>query len=179
MNITINNTIRRKFMAGFVRSSDPNEIVIHGTGGGASASVMIDWMLSGERVKEYVRGIALYHYLIDFSGEVIEIISPDNWVYHSSSGAHDKLTIGIEMMNKSTNNENEYTDRQYTALFGLIDELMKKYSIKSIVGHGYNGKKYSNLDKNCPGNFDWQKLGKHLSDKGVRTEYEPRRFNII
>ena len=166
-------------MAGFDRKDSPTEIVIHGTGGGASAAALIDWMRSGERAKDYSRGIGLFHYLNDFDGSITEIIDPKKWVYHSTSGQHDALTIGIENMNKSPHNDNGYTDKQYTALFELIDELMKKYSIKSIVGHGYNGKKYSNLDKNCPGNFDWQKLGKHLSDKGVRTEYEPRRFNII
>lgn len=179
MEIKINNTIRNKYTKGLIRPSDPDEIVIHGTGGGASASVLINWMLSGERAKEYTRGIALFHYLIDYTGEVFEIINPNYWVYHSSAGLHDKTTIGIEMMNHSPQNAGEFTDGQYTALFNLIDLLMKKYEIKSIVGHGYNKLKYSGSDKNCPGNFDWEKLGAHLANKDIQTEYEPRHFNII
>lgn len=178
MNLTVNNSIRNKYMDGFVRSSDPIEIVIHGTGGGSSAKAMIDWMMGGERAKEYVKGIALYHYLIDFNGDIYEIISPNKWVYHSSSGAHDRLTIGIELMNKSASNNDGFTTEQYKALFKLIDNLMEQDRIISIVGHGYNAKKYSNYDKNCPGNFDWEKLGKYLSDKGLKTEYEPRHYTI-
>jgi len=179
MNIKINNTIRDKYHTGFVRSSEPIEIVIHGTGGGDSASTMIAWMMSGERIKEYMRGVALFHYLVDFTGEVFEIISPNMWVYHSSSGAHDKLTIGIELMNKSASNLNDYKYDQYKALFDLLSQLMEKYKIRSIVGHGYNAKEYSGTDKNCPGNFDWEKLGGYLTDKYYQYEYSPRRyFNI-
>jgi N-acetyl-anhydromuramyl-L-alanine amidase AmpD len=177
MKMKINRTIREKYTPGFLRPSKPIEIVIHGTGGGASADVMIKWIEAGERATEYVKGIALFHYLVDFDGTTTEIISPDNWVYHSSSGSHDQLTIGIELMNKSAGNTNGYTDLQYGCLFNLITDLMDKYPIKSIVGHGYNDLKYSGTDKACPGNFDWARLGEFLK-ANYEVDYEPRHYTI-
>lgn len=170
MKMRKNLTIREKYNSGLDRVQNGkevivNEIVVHGTGGGSSADAMIKWMMSGERKAEYVKGIALYHYLVDFDGGITEIIDPKKWVYHSSSGAHDMRTIGIEMMNSDPQNRNPYTDAQYKALNELVIELLKANSIiDTIVGHGQNAKKYSSAYKNCPGkNFDWKKIADELT----------------
>jgi hypothetical protein len=178
MKIVTNTEIRDKFNIGFIRQVQPIEIVIHGTGGGASADALINWMLTGERGKDYKKCVGLFHYLNDFDGTITEIISPDRWVYHSTSGAHDALTIGIENMNSSPSNVNPYTDEQYKSLFALIDKLMSDYPIKSIVGHGWNQLHYSNSDKKCPGNFDWEILGEHLASKGITYAYTPRKYTM-
>lgn len=170
MNLKKNTTIRNKYFKGYDRTSNGqevmvNEIVIHGTGGGASADAMIKWMMGGERGKEYARGVALYHYLIDYDGTVIEIIDPKKWVYHSSSGSHDMKTIGIEMMNRDPQNRNPYTEAQYKALLELLIELLRANSlIETIVGHGQNAKKFSSAYKQCPGpRFDWKKIADELT----------------
>jgi N-acetyl-anhydromuramyl-L-alanine amidase AmpD len=178
MIIAVDHTIREKYMDGFIRPSRPTEIVIHGTGGGASASALLTWMRSGERAKEYTRGVALFHYIIDFDGDTTEIISPDNWVYHSSSGAHDQSTIGIELMNKSSDNSDPYKREQYESLFDLISQLMDRYTIKTICGHGYNKRKYSGSDKRCPGNFDWHNLGDYLMAEKYNVKFAPEYFEI-
>lgn len=147
------------------------EIVLHGTAGGRTASGMLRWMLTGERAKEYRRGVALYHDLLDRNGDVYAIIPYHYWVYHSSSGKHDKRTIGIEMINPEKDNDSEYTNEQYEGLFKHIEYLLSVIpSIKSIVGHGSNKLKYSGKYKECPGNFDWDRLQKHFSLKKVEQE---------
>jgi hypothetical protein len=171
MRVVKNTSIREKYTEGLDRELKGveqivNEIVIHGTGGGASGDAMIKWMMGGERGREYARGIALYHYLVDYDGTVTEIIDPKKCVFHSSSGVHDIHTIGIEMMNKDPQNRNPYSDAQYKSLLALVIELLKANSkIVTIVGHGQNAKKYSSAYKQCPGpRFDWKKLADELTD---------------
>ena len=154
-----NKTIREKYHQGYLRNRPITEIVIHGTGGGSGANGMIVWMENGERAEEYKKGVALFHYLIDRNGDQYEIIDPGRWVYHSSSGAHDETTIGIENINPSPNNDAEYTDAQYDSLAALVLKLLEEYpSIKSIIGHGQNRLKYSGGYKRCPGNFNWERF---------------------
>jgi N-acetyl-anhydromuramyl-L-alanine amidase AmpD len=182
MNIQVIDKIRNKYHSGFDRdTSDINEIVIHGTGGGSSAINLINWMLNSGRAEEYKKGIALFHYLIDFNGDVFEIINPIRWVYHSSSGKHDMNTIGIEIMNKSANNDDEPTGEQYGALLDLIsNNLMKKFNIKNIVGHGSNKQKYSGEYKACPGkNFKWNILQNELIARGYTFSYDKERITNI
>lgn len=169
----INKSIREKYHRGFDREGeDITEIVLHGTGGGSSSVGLINWMLSAGRPSEYKRGIALFHYLIDLDGEVTEIISPDNWVFHSSSGQHDKNTIGIEHINADPHNGNEYTAAQYAALIKLLSVLTKKYpTINTIVGHGRNKFAYSKVYKECPGpRFRWDIIENELLAQGFSFE---------
>lgn len=181
MDIIINEKIRNKYHSGFERNTgDIREIVIHQTGGGSSAKALLSWMFKSGR-KGYKRGIALFHYAIDRNGDVYEIINPDRWVYHSSSGRHDKKTIGIEIVCPSRSNDIMPTTKQYKALMRLINMLMNRYyNIDSIVGHGYNGRKYSKRYKNCPGNFDWFMIEKHLIDNDYiyDSEDDEAIFNI-
>jgi hypothetical protein len=173
--IIINQSIRQKYMAGFHRQSQPIEIVMHGTGGGTSSHGMIDWMLGGERAAEYNKGIALFHYLIDRDGQVTEIISPSNWVYHSSSGLHDMLTIGIEHIKPDALNTTEPTDEQYQSDLEMIVFLMNQYPINSIIGHVQNTLKYSGpqyVKVPCPGIYDWVRLQTMLQNAGYEFNLE-------
>lgn len=156
MNIIQNLKIRTKWNKGFEREDEPNEIVIHATGGAG----VIKWMeTSDERAAQWMAGIALFHYLITLTGEIVEIIDPNKWVYHSSSGIHDKRTIGIEIEKRSADNSDEPTKEQMAALIFLIGFLRKKYNITGIVSHDYNARMYSNrAPKPCPGTLDWEKL---------------------
>lgn len=168
VDILIDKQIRNKYQQGWIgkkRGKAVTEIVIHGTQGGTSIEGLLSWMYGGERAKEYNQGIALFHYGIGQDGKIVEVIDPEYWVYHSSSGAHDKTTIGIELMNPDKANMQPYTEAQYKALFGLIfDHLLPLYpSIKRIVSHNYNQKTYSGWGKQCPGQgFDWSKVTAEL-----------------
>jgi len=178
--LNIREDIRQKWHKGFPRKKkNVKEIVIHGTAGGGSAKGLLSWMFRSGR-KGYKRGIALFHYIVDYDGEIYEIINPDNWVYHSSSGRHDKTTIGIELMNKKTDNEGSYTSEQYASLDWLILHLMNNYPIKNIVSHSYNIEKYSRAYKNCPGSkFKWGNVEALLVDNGYEYDYiDSHFFNI-
>jgi hypothetical protein len=168
MNIIINTTIREKYNQGFSRYNPPSTIIIHGTAGFNTSEGLMQWMINGERAEEYKQGIALFHYLNDLEGDITEILNPDKWVYHSSSGNFDSNTIGIENLNASIDNSNPYTDKQYTSLVDLIIYLKNKYlTIKTIMSHNVCGWKYSKVTKICPGNFDWLALALMLEKKGI------------
>jgi N-acetyl-anhydromuramyl-L-alanine amidase AmpD len=168
MNIIQDYRVHDKYFASisseFSRNiADITEIVCHGTAGGQSAKGIIKWMLSGEREEEYKKGIALFHYEIDRNGDIYQIIPDLNWVYHSSSGRHDKKTIGIELVNPVIENKGKYTIDQYNSLFSLIKRMMQLYPIDHIAGHGGNKLKYSGSYKNCPGEFDWVLLKRNFN----------------
>jgi hypothetical protein len=171
VDIIVDRQIRTKYQAGWinkVRTNPITEIVLHGTAGGISAEGLLLWILSGERAKEYYKGIALFHYIIDrIEPNIVEVIDPSYWVYHSSSGIHDKETIGIEMVNPSKTNREPFTENQYTMMFNLIfKHLLPTYPfINKIVSHDYNMKTFSGLPpKGCPGvGFDWTRLEKELT----------------
>lgn len=174
-------SIREKYHQGFPRENPPTEIVIHGTGGGASAQGVLNWMFSpGGRVAEYKRGIALFHAMIDVNGDIYQIINNDKWVYHSSSGEHDKQTIGIECVNLVHLNNGDITANQYGSLFAYINLMMAKYPITSIVGHDYNNLKFSNMKKGCPGPFfQWPALEDFMLGCGYLFDYEDMHlYNI-
>ena len=180
MDIIKNTEIRNKYHQGFLRlPEDIHQIVIHSSGGGHSANSILRWMVGGERASQYKRGIALFHYLIDLNGDIYNIIDHDRWVYHSSSGRHDKGTIGIEHVNSSWKNNNELTGDQYASLVDLIEYLMDRYDITSILGHGKCKEIYSGEYKRCPGNFDWQIIANHLSAKGYDYDYDKEYFKNI
>jgi N-acetyl-anhydromuramyl-L-alanine amidase AmpD len=161
----IDVAIRDRWHDGFERERPPDTIVIHGTGGPGTYQFVLD----GGRKKLYKEGIALFHYLIERDGKIIEIIDPDRWVYHSSSGKHDEKTIGIELLNNDKDNQDQYTNAQYESLFFLIfDYLFSRYRIRIIASHNRMKEKYSGGNKKCPGNFDWDKL---------ETEFKKRRLS--
>lgn len=185
--IIIDKRVREKYK-GFIKSwdkkkrkKDPTEITIHGTAGTTTIEGLLNWMFTTKeqkRVKNYKKAVGLFHYLVGGwvkkDKKIAEVIPTDNWCYHSTSGWNDKKTIGVELINHSRTNRNAYKKDQYELLFWLIfDYLMVKYpSITKISSHRYNiwrwnsqrtAKKY---DKNCPGNFDWNKLDEELRKRG-------------
>jgi N-acetyl-anhydromuramyl-L-alanine amidase AmpD len=127
-------------------------------------------MLSGQYESDYVRGIRLFHYLIDRNGDIYSIISKLYKVFHSSSGAHDEFTIGIEMVNPAMENQGEYTREQYTSLLSLIDYIRLECNIKTIAGHGATKAKYSSGYKSCPGQFNWAFLEQNYKLNKIQTE---------
>jgi hypothetical protein len=173
--ISVETRIEAMYQAGIrdkVRQCAIREIVIHGTAGGSTMASLINWMLGGEQAANYNRGIGLFHYAIDRGGSITQVINPRYWVYHSLSGLHDQETVGIELLNPSRDNTDAYTDEQYKALVDLCDYLMKtNATCRQIVSHNHNGMTYSRIGKNCPGNFDWQRLSQSLAEKkwNIRT----------
>lgn len=174
MNIIKNIEITQKYHPGFNRNYDDiQELVIHGTGGGSSGEALIKWMISGERQESYKKGIGLFPFFIDFEGITYKFSDLNKWFYHSSCGKHDKHTIGIELLNSSAFNKNKYTKLQYKSLFELIFEnlLLNFKNIKSIVGHDYNGNRFSGIKKGCPGEgFDWIMLEKEFKSRNIKFE---------
>lgn len=139
---------------------DITECVIHGTGGGKTATGLLSWMIGGERSKQYKKGIALFHFLIDRKRIIYQLSPIDRWYYHSSSGKHDKKTIGIELLNPAPGNEGDYTEGQYSSLEDLLfGSLFACRSITRIVGHDYNYNTYLGKRKGCPGKyFSWTRI---------------------
>jgi hypothetical protein len=153
-------------------NNDITEVVIHGTGGGLSAKGIINWMLGGERASQYVKGVALFHYEIDLNGDVYQILDDKYWVWHSTSGKHDKNTIGIELVNTSSENKGGYQIEQYEALIKVLKLLLPKYPITKIGGHGAVQKKFSGGYKLCPGHlFDWGMLENIFNMQKLEDEY--------
>jgi len=171
MNITENKSIREKYCQGFNRIGPITEIVIHSTAGFDNSEGMINWMLGGERGIDYAKGVALFHFLNDMQGNITQIIDPSMYVYHSSSGAHDKETIGIENIKPTKDNSGFLPAPQLVALCELIEQLLDSIpSIKRIVSHDFNRMKFSQQPpKPCPGDFEWSALELHLTSKGYNV----------
>jgi hypothetical protein len=166
--------------ANFIRTDDTiSEITIHGTGGFNSAPAELNWMMGGERQADYVQGIGLFHYIIDRDGMIYQIIPDEYWVHHSSSGHHDQFTLGIELVNPTTNNSGKYTLDQYNSLFDLIKFAISKYNIFTIAGHSATCLKYSGIVKKppkCPGDgFRWEMLESNFNAEKIEDE----RYKLI
>jgi hypothetical protein len=179
VNIVIDRQVRQKYQQGWigrprVAGLPVTEFVVHGTAGGTDVESFLRWMLNGERAQEYVQGIALFHYFIGRDGTIVEVIDPQFWVWHSSSGAHDKQTIGCELINPSKINDEPYTDAQYKALAGLIAYLLPLYpSLKHVVSHNVNQQTYSPSygGKQCPGaGFDWARFVNLVNVEVAKTD---------
>ena len=182
MNVITDTRVRDKYCKGFDRSTPIAEIVIHATGGGSSTESMIEWMLAGERATEYENGVALFHYLTSPDQPTVEIIDPDKWVYHSSSGYHDKETIGIENIKPDSQNKGYLPPDQMQALCELVATLLLKYpSISRIVSHDFNAQKFSGRGpKPCPGDFSWNDFIECISVSGITIEkLSDQEYKII
>ncbi len=176
MEIIKDTKIRDRWHAGFKRELNPHTVVLHGTGGGGT----YNWVLQGGRKEQYKRGIALFHYLIERDGATTEIIDPDRWVYHSSSGQFDSRTIGIELVNPSPTNNSTYTENQYKSLFDLIFfELFERYPIIQIMSHNKAKEIYSGGNKVCPGKFDWDRLEQEMFDAGYTFTKNVQQYTDI
>jgi len=179
-NVIVNRTIRAKYHPGWKRNLDGiNEVVIHGTAGGSSIDALIDWMEKDGRPAEYKRGEALFHYAIGRDGRIVEVINPENGVYHSCAGRYDILhTIGIELCNPKSDNSAPYSAQQYAALWDLIFAILfERFPITRIVGHEYNYLKFSGKRKPCPGaGFSWLSLEDEMRRRGMRWDNIPGIF---
>jgi len=123
--------------------------------------------------------MGLFHYLITRDGNVWEIIDPDRWVYHSSSGRKDKHRIGIELENPDRQNRTAYTPEQYKLLYALIFEnLMDWYpKIDVILSHKRAFEKASRgkYTKECPGTgFNWNTLEHYMQNNGFTYDHDPK-----
>ena len=177
MEIIKNTTIRNRWHRGFERDTFIQSTIIHGAGVVSSVDSLINWMLEGERGESYKNGIALFHYAIDATGEVTEIIDPYNWVYHSSSGIQDRKTIGIELINGSVGNVNSYTDDQYESLIELIfnNIMIDHPTMNVIASHNRMAQKYSKFGKSCPGpGFNWDYLEDYMNENNYTYEHLPQ-----
>lgn len=169
MDIVKDEIIRTKFHSGFDRGGKVvKEITTHATGGGGT----LGYVQGGGRAELYVKGVALFHYLINTAGVVTEIIDPDKWAYHSSSGNHDAETIGIEIEKPSSTNSGKPNVQQMKSYIELIEYLRGRFpTIISIATHDYNRAFFSQLPpKPCPGDFDWSPVMEKFPDltfKGV------------
>lgn len=147
--------VTKKYHNGFIRKLQSiTEVVIHHTAGRGTYKTLKKWMIGGERKKQYKKGVALFHIAIDKDGSIYQLGKFTRWFYHSSSGRHDKKTIGIELIHY----EGNFTKEQYRSLeyllFDFFPKMFNNYS--RIVAHDYNKNKYSGNRKGCPGNtFDW------------------------
>lgn len=174
MEITKNLTIRNKYHQGFARTSEPDTVVIHGTAGPGT----LKWMegtpiaSNGKNYADwYVKGIGLFHYLIEKSGKIIEVIQPDNWVYASNSGKIDEKNINIELVNDDFNNGGDYTNLQYDSLNWLVFVYLRaRYNITIIASHDRFRKKFQNLPpKPCPGPlFKWEYIEDFMKEIGLK-----------
>ena len=186
MEINYDTIVRSKWHAGFPRDKTfnmidgksqyagavdgwkpPDTIVLHGTSGPGTLEYV---RLGMRRMNEYIRGVGLFHDLIERDGKIWNLIDWDRWVFHSSSFTRDRSTIGVELLNPSRGNVDEYTSKQYESLIWYIfDFLMVKYpTIHIIASHDRLAKKYSNLGpKPCPGKkFDWDRLESEMKNRG-------------
>jgi hypothetical protein len=159
--------ITKKYNEGFPRAlKSITEFVVHHTAGRGVWAGLKKWMLGGERAEEYKRAVALFHFAIDKDGAIYQVGRLNRWFYHSSSGRHDKLTIGCELIHYN----GPFTEEQYQSLAYLIYEYLPTLcpGLHRIVGHDYNKNKYSGSRKGCPGpNFDWPRLEQYGKDFGL------------
>jgi len=170
--------VTNKWSKGKNRTNDDViELVLHGTGGGSNVKSLLQWMLNGERAKSYKQNIGLFPFAIDLNGDIYQLVDNpgEHWFWHSNSGNHDKNTIGVELLNQSSQNTNSYTEAQYNSLFWLAFEYMPYYfeNYTRIVGHDYNYNLYQHNKKGCPGSgFSWQKMQDELAKRNIEFKWE-------
>lgn len=186
----LDTRIRDKYNQGFVRRDDEvTHLIVHGTGGGRKAEDCIKWMINGgdlgggkSRESQYRRGVALFQFLIDRDGTVIELLNPHKWVYHSSTMDFDRHTIGVELINPDRSNGGHYTDNQYLSLVQLYTFLRERFrNMYYITGHGSIKRQRTNKTKACPGDgFNWKVLNLDLTkDGGFTTVYGSEEINVL
>jgi hypothetical protein len=166
--IKVDYSVTDKWHKGWKRPLDQiNEVVIHHTGGNGTWEGLRNWMLKGERKASYKKGVALFHFAIGKTGILAKFGPIARWWYHSSSGRHDRYTVGVEIIHRS----GKFTDDQYETLFWLLFEYMP-YHCKNytrIVSHDYNFNTYSNGKKGCPGpDFEWERLEDEMKKRNIK-----------
>jgi N-acetyl-anhydromuramyl-L-alanine amidase AmpD len=112
------------------------------------------------------------HFLIDFEGIILELVSPNNIAYHAGFSywqGDDGLnanSIGIEFVNQFPENQ-PFSQKQLQAGIELLQKLIKKYHILqcNILGHSdiayFADSQLLNRKQDPSSLFDWQLLAKH------------------
>ncbi len=175
--INLTELVAELYTPGFERTKPVTTIVDHGTAGGGTRRWVMDAHRNAEsaQYRNYCRGIALFHFLIEPDGTVVKLIDPQRWVYHASIGGLDAGTIGIEWQNGDPANRAPYTPEQYAAGAELYAEMLELFpSLNRRVGHGQMKKLVSGGWKECPGpGFDWEILRAEMRQRGFASIHEP------
>ncbi|MDD2717825.1 MAG: peptidoglycan recognition family protein [Candidatus Wallbacteria bacterium] len=155
------------------RIHKPDTIVIHWVGEGTAAGA-VRWFLNPDsRVSA--------HFIINQTGEVVQMVKLRDTAWHCTrrieplGGMNNPRTIGIEHEATWNNPELWFTDSMLKASADLVRFLCEKYQIPMRFGSpGILG--HSNmpgcLDKNCPGNFPWERFWFYLTGKD-RLDFTP------
>lgn len=184
MNIIRITDIEDKYHRGFIRPAPPTEITLHSTAShpGTNAKSILTWMKNGGymgidkkigkpkyRRDEYMKGISLFHFIIDRDGTIYQLLDVMRWVYHSCSHNHDATTIGIEHVKLTTDNSDDWTPEQYKASLELCADLYRQFNtINKVTSHDYNSRTYSGLgEKPCPGPINWDLYRDFARDKHI------------
>lgn len=112
------------------------------------------------------------HFLIDFEGNILELVSPNNIAYHAGVSywqGEDGLnasSIGIEFVNQFPENQ-PFSQKQLQAGVKLLKHLIEKYNISchDILGHSdiayFADSQLLNRKQDPSILFDWQFLAKN------------------
>ena len=118
------------------KSRKIKSIIIHYTG-------MKSTLASIKRLKNKKNKVSC-HYLIDTSGEIIQMVHDHDVAWHAGVSYWDrkknlnKNSIGIELQNKGEElGYEKFKNRQIPSLIRLINQIKKRYNICDalIVGH--------------------------------------------
>lgn len=141
------------------KMKDINCIVIHGTGDreDSKENHTLKYALLENGLCKKSHGKILFHYFVNRSGVIYQLLELDEWAYHSNRGQGDIHTIGIEFENKNKNgelNQFHYTSQQYSAWDFLVDKLINELDIKIISTHDHWRLLAGKKEKPCPNNFN-------------------------
>ena len=112
------------------------------------------------------------HFLIDFAGNVLELVAENNIAYHAGTSywqgqnGLNENSIGIEFLNPQPEIL-PFTSQQLQTGLALLQYLIKKYHISqnSILGHSdiayFNDSQLLNRKQDPSILFDWQFLAKN------------------
>ena len=118
------------------------------------------------------------HFVIGQNGRVYRLVEENKVAWHAGKSCWGKYknlnknSIGIELVNKGHQfGYTSFKKRQISSLIKLCKTLIKKYKIKSIVGHS----DIAPLRKKDPGEkFPWEKLAKKKI--GFWHSYKPKEL---
>lgn len=103
------------------------------------------------------RGLSV-HYMVDIDGTIYYLVDEGKLAYHASGW--NARSIGIEIVNTGKA-DMDYTDKQYTAVFNLVNNIVKRWPTISfdnthIIGH-YQASEVGKWDPSP--NFEWARIG--------------------
>ena len=118
------------------------------------------------------------HYLIGLDGAIYRCVDEEFRAWHAGESCmptpHDQRTavnafsIGIELIG---NEEQDFSDAQYSALIELTNDIMSRRTITSIYGHC----DIAPDRKTDPWGFDWTRFlsGLHTDTSSLNTPLSP------